>query len=212
MNKVIDLFGIDVGMHSDVDWKSIVPEVVVPGGSVDYVLVSALEGKVKDFVGIELQTLDTTGTVWSERQRFLREVGLRVSDRDVDSKSPFGINWKMTAKTILVQLHHKVDTFEHLNKHLVLVFQDALLRYMEREFRFEHLNEARNSDPMHFHSYVLSRSSQGHRISLSHRRSTDAQGIATCLGLQSDPNVELAEIRAAMESKISVNTLFRFSG
>jgi hypothetical protein len=41
----------------------IVPEVSIPGGSVDYFLVSAKGGKVKDFVGIELQTLDTTGTV-----------------------------------------------------------------------------------------------------------------------------------------------------
>jgi hypothetical protein len=43
----------------------IVPEVSIPGGSVDYVLVSARERKVADFVGIELQTLDTTGSVWS---------------------------------------------------------------------------------------------------------------------------------------------------
>jgi len=41
----------------------IVSEVSIPGGSVDYFLVSAKDGKVKDFVGIELQTLDTTGTV-----------------------------------------------------------------------------------------------------------------------------------------------------
>lgn len=41
----------------------IVSEISIPGGSVDYFLVSAKDGKVKDFVGIELQTLDTTGTV-----------------------------------------------------------------------------------------------------------------------------------------------------
>lgn len=41
----------------------IVPEVSVPGGSVDYFLVSVNEGRVRDFVGIELQTLDTTGSV-----------------------------------------------------------------------------------------------------------------------------------------------------
>ncbi len=52
----------------------IVSEVAVPGGSVDYFLVSAQGRKVKDFVGIELQTLDTTGTVWPERQRLLKEL------------------------------------------------------------------------------------------------------------------------------------------
>ena len=41
----------------------IVPEVSIPGGSVDYFLTSVKSGKVKDFVAIEFQTLDTTGTV-----------------------------------------------------------------------------------------------------------------------------------------------------
>lgn len=52
-----------------------VSEITVPGGSIDYVLASVRNGKVRDFVGIELQTLDTTGTVWPERQRFLAGKG-----------------------------------------------------------------------------------------------------------------------------------------
>ena len=119
----------------------------------------AVQGDTLHIVGVgdnrigKLQTLDTTGTVWPERQRLLRELGFEVDDADVTSKKPYGMNWKMTAKTILVQLHHKVRTFENLNKHLVLVIQDQFLAYMEREFRFNHLTIARNSDPMHFHSY-----------------------------------------------------------
>ena len=107
----------------------IVPEVWVPGGSVDYFLVSVLDGKVKDFVGMELQTLDTTGTVWPARQRFLRMVGVDGVGEDPPPYKTYGMNWKMTAKTILVQLHHKIQTFEALNKHLVLVIQDFLLEY-----------------------------------------------------------------------------------
>jgi hypothetical protein len=42
------------------------------------------------------------------------------------------MNWKMTAKTILVQMHHKVETFEHINKKMVLVIQDVLLRLYEK--------------------------------------------------------------------------------
>ena len=53
--------------------KGIVAELAVPGGSIDYCLVSVRDGKPRDFVGIELQTLDTTGTVWPERQRFLQQ-------------------------------------------------------------------------------------------------------------------------------------------
>jgi hypothetical protein len=59
------------------EWH-IVSELDVPGGSVDYCLVSARRKKVIDFVGVELQTLDTTGTVWPERQRFLHSKGIPV--------------------------------------------------------------------------------------------------------------------------------------
>ena len=31
-------------------------------------------------MGIELQTLDTTGTVWPERQRLLKELGVSRGD------------------------------------------------------------------------------------------------------------------------------------
>lgn len=190
----------------------IVSEVGVPGGNVDYFLVSVLEGRVRDFVGIEIQALDTTGTIWPERQRLLQGWGFDVEDADVSSIKPFGMNWKMTAKTILVQLHHKVRTFENLNKHLVLVVQDSFLAYMEREFRFGHLSVARNADPMHFHSYRLSKNADGHRISLADRYSTDTEGIAVCLSLQAEANMELAEIVTAIENRISQVTLFNISG
>jgi hypothetical protein len=150
-----------------------VSEITVPGGSVDYILASTREGKVRDFVGIELQTLDTTGTVWPERQRFLKSQGFKL--KKPENKS-YGMNWKMTAKTILVQLHHKIQTFEGVNKHLVLVVQDRLLDYMVKEFSFDHLNEARTSDPMHFHAYSLKKSKGGHRLDLTKRLSTDTQG------------------------------------
>ncbi len=114
-------------LHEPGNELHIVQEVPIPGGSVDYFLVSTKARKVKDFVGLELQTLDTTGTVWPERQRFLREQGLEVDTNVANSTKNFGMNWKMTAKTTLMQLHHEAQTFEHLNKHLVLVIQDHFL-------------------------------------------------------------------------------------
>lgn len=188
----------------------IVSEVSVPGGSVDYFVVSARNGKVKDFVGIELQTLDTTGTVWPERQRLLREFGIDRSDEAEGSTKPFGMNWKMTAKTILVQMHHKVLTFEHVNRKLVLVIQDKLLDYMKREFNFDHLsNPANISDPIHFHAYGVSEQVGGSfKLNLETRLSTDGDGIASCLGLQAEARVELIQIMSALEAKISDPTLF----
>jgi len=186
-----------------------VPEISVPGGSIDYVLASVRNRKVRDFVGIELQTLDTTGTVWPERQRFLKSKGFNdISVADLENTKSYGMNWKMTAKTILVQLHHKIQTFEGVNKHLVLVVQDRLLDYMAKEFSFGHLSEPRVSDPMHFHAYGLTPTDKGHRLELVKRMSTDTAGIATCLGLQGEAKIDLDVIVRLIEQKITARTLY----
>ena len=186
----------------------IIHEVSVPGGSIDYVLASVKNGKIKDFTGIELQTLDTTGSVWGYRQSFLESQGLKQSA--FDKSAIFGMNWKMTAKTILVQMHHKIKTFENLNKRLVLVLQDCLMKYMKKEFSFEHISTTTKiSDSFHFHSYQLLLNKEKYRLSLFERASTDADGIALCLGLKAEANVELDVILKMLESKISENTLLK---
>lgn len=189
----------------------IIHEVSIPGGSVDYFLVSALNGKVKDFVGIEIQTLDTTGTVWPERQRLLAELGVSRGDDAETTDKSYGMNWKMTAKTILVQMHHKIKTFEHVNKKLVLVLQDTFFEYMTREFKFEHLRKPPVlGDSMHLHVYRLEKQrDRSFRLALEKRLSTDVEGIAACLGLQAEARIELDQIVAVLEAKLSPSTLFR---
>lgn len=191
----------------------IVSEIAVPGGSIDYILVSIRGGKVRDFVAVELQTLDTTGTVWPDRQRFVASKGVQgVSPQDLANTKSFGMNWKMTAKTILVQLHHKIQTLEAINKHLVLVVQDRLLDYMKREFTFDHLSDARTSDPMHFHAYNMTvAAGGGHSISLTTRLSTDCEGVAKALGLQGEAKVDLEVIQNAIEQRITARTRFDFN-
>lgn len=186
----------------------IVPEVSIPGGSVDYFLVSTdANRKVKDFVGIELQTMDTTGTVWPERELALQELGL-MAGTPVSEKS-FGMNWKMTAKTILVQLHHKIDTFESINKHLVLVIQDHLLEYIKQEFAFNGFSsQPLLGDSMHIHAYKLKEEGADYKIILDSRYSTDSKGIAMLLGLNANANIGIDEIIKTLEVKISDETLF----
>lgn len=186
----------------------LVPEVSIPGGSVDFFLVSTDSNrKVKDFVGIELQTLDTTGKVWPERELALQELGLK-NDTPKPSKS-FGINWKMTAKTILVQLHHKIETFENINKHLVLVVQNHLLDYMMKEFNFSFVNsQPLLGDSMHFHSYKLTKSGRSFKLVLDSRLSTDSKGVSELLGLKANPKLGFDEIAKLLEAKISDATIF----
>ncbi len=188
----------------------IIPEVSIPGGSVDYVLVSTDKNrKVKDFVGIELQTMDTTGTVWPERQKLLNSWNLGHYN-NIASKS-YGMNWKMTSKTILVQLLHKIETFESLNRHFVLIIQDCLLEYMKKEFSFAHVRDAKLGDSMHFHAYSLEKTGGTMlKLYLQSRLSTDSSGISTLLGLNAKANIEFEEIAKILESKISDDTIFDF--
>ncbi len=196
-----------LSLHEPGNELHVIPQLSVPGGSIDYCLVSVRNGKPVDFVGIEFQTLDTTGTVWPERQRFAHQHGRAVKVADRKSDKSFGVNWKMTAKTTLVQLHHKIVTFEHINRHLVLVAQDDLIAYMKKQFSFDHLQRARLGDPMHFHAYTLQQADDDSlRLQLQERLSTDGQGVARCLGIQSEANVEIAVIFHQLEAKISAKT------
>ena len=186
----------------------IVSEIKVPGGSVDYFLVSAKNGKARDFAGIEVQTLDTTGTAWPERQRLLQKQGIEIDNSAVESTRRFGMNWKMTAKTALVQIHHKIDTFEHSGKCLILVIQNCLLDYMQREFDFGHLSDSgKIGDSMHIHSYALRTESKNYTIALDKRLSTDAKGVAACLGLKRDAKMDLARLLKEIEQRLSGETL-----
>lgn len=196
-----------LSLHQPGNELHIIPEVAIPGGNVDYFLVSS-DGnrKIVDFVGIELQTMDTTGTVWPERQMALYD--LHINREKPNIAKTFGMNWKMTAKTILVQLHHKIDTFQALNKHLVLVVQDPLLDYIKKEFSFSHIScPSRLGDSMQFHSYSYIESNKSFKIKLNHRYSTDSTGVSALLGLKADANIELEEIITILESKLSDSTM-----
>lgn len=197
-------------LHEPGNEYHLLPEVPIPGGSLDYALLSVgPDGKVKDFVGIELQTLDTTGTVWPERQRFLASAGISVDASDTACQDSFGMNWKMTAKTILMQLHHKVETFESVNKKLVLVLQNPLLGYMEKEFSFTHIEKAKLGDAMHFHAYALEEIDKGKlKLRLKTRHSTDAAGVAKALNLGGNARLELTALLEIMQARVSEDTRF----
>lgn len=174
-------------------------EIEIPGGSVDYFLASVRQGTIIDFVGIELQALDTTGSLWEARQAL-------IENQPVPSLT-YGINWKMTAKTTLIQLHHKVQTFEGLGKHLVLVLQSDLMTYMQTEFNFAQIKEAKQGHAMHFHAYdIFPDQTHQYQLSLTSRNSTDAAGIAASLGLQANTNVDLQKLLNTLSKKISPQT------
>ena len=196
-------------LHEPGNELYLIPEVQIPGGHVDYFLVSAKDRSVKDFVGIELQTLDTTGTVWPDRQKLLHEKGLNIPQRDLDDNKSYGMNWKMTLKTILMQMHHKCETFENISKHFVLIIQEPLLRRMRQSFDFSEVEGVRLGDSVHIHSYDFKETENHMRLELKTRLSTDSAGIARCLGLNAERNLEIDDIIRILEPKLTVERRLR---
>jgi hypothetical protein len=198
-----------LALHEPGNELHLIPEVPVPGGRVDFMLASVRRGEVVDFVGVETQALDTTGTVWPERQQLLKGLGL-LEANDTPEDASFAMNWKMSAKTCLVQVHHKIRAFENLGKKLVLVMQDRLHDYICGEFQFDHLQTpARAQDALQLHLYQASTSAdQPPRIDLARRLSTDAAGVARGLGLQNGTSTSLEGLLRELGTRISTKTAF----
>ena len=108
----------------------------------------------------------------------------------------------MTLKTILIQMHHKSETFEHLNKHLVLIIQKPLYEHMKLDFDFDGIDGVRLGDPVHIHSYDFDEKDNKLCLSLHTRVSTDSAGIAKCLGLNAEGKVELQDMISILEPKL----------
>jgi hypothetical protein len=194
-------------LHEPENELCLVPDLAVPGGVVDFCLLSVRNGKIRDFVSIELQALDTTGTVWPERQRFLHRYTVPVKRTEITSTTSFAMSWKMTAKTILMQLHHKLIIFEQLSKRFVLVLQDCLLDYMRQVFAFDLVRSAQLDDPMHFHAYELHKQTTSYSLRLKECLSTDAVGVARCLSMRADPRAALAALLQRLEERLSQSML-----
>jgi hypothetical protein len=62
---------------------------------------------------------------------------------------------------------------------------------------------------MQFHAYQIARQPDGSfKILMQSRLSTDADGIAACLGLQAEARVELDQIFEALQARLSPATRF----
>lgn len=71
------------------------------GFFVDWILaLVAVDGRLKEFVAVEVQSIDTTGNYRREREAYLEAM-------DAPSPSKAGINWENVNKRILPQLIYK---------------------------------------------------------------------------------------------------------
>jgi hypothetical protein len=82
---------------------------------------------------------------------------------------------------------------------------------MSKEFNISHIGKAQMNDCFHLYVYSLKHGVNFTQIQLCDRFSTDSQGIALSLGLQSDVRVELDSTIKALEARISDKTSLNFS-
>lgn len=185
----------------------LVSEFSTPAGNIDFVLCSVRLGKVEDFVGIELQTLDTTGSAFDYRQEFLHRQGMDVSG---PADMSLGLNWKMTSKTILGQMVQKAQQFRDVERSIVLVIQKPLLDRMRKDFALSHFAlKSRPSDTVHFHAYdFFPERPSARQLEFSEGISTDVAGIAKVMGRESEVARTESELLDALTLKISHLTLF----
>jgi hypothetical protein len=88
------------------------------------------------------------------------------------------------------------------------VNQNCAFKHTRREFRFDHIGISRIGDSAHFHVYSLEKQKDSSfQLNMMSRLRTNANGIDSSRGLQADPNVELAQLIARLESKITDDTL-----
>jgi len=174
----------------------VVPEVTMPGGSVDYFLVAVFEDQVVDYLGLEIQSLDTTGSgsIWNARED--------LYSGNLQQKYQYGINWKMSAKTILIQMYHKSGSFESLGKKLVLVLQQQFWDYVSRQFQTAHFHDAKAEDSVHVHIYTCIELDREFRLVLLDRKSTNTSGVEYMLRLGTGAGISEQEVIERIKAKL----------
>lgn len=172
----------------------LIPEVKTAVGSIDYILAVIKNQRVQDFVAIELQTMDTVGTIWDERQKMLADYELAEYYESRGRKA--GVNWKMTAKTILAQMIQKTQMFAGMNRKLVLICQTPLLTYMQNTFDFSEIHAQRATDVFNVHAYDYLSNGEKMELTLAEQLGADLAGVERIMGADVNGNAELDRINA----------------
>lgn len=103
----------------------VAPEVKMSGfGNVDFVIADVKEdGEVDQFLSVELQAIDITGSVFSAYQ------ALRAST-DLPKRPTYGLNWDNVYKRYITQLIRKGYFHHHWKSKIVAVIPEQVYQYI----------------------------------------------------------------------------------
>ncbi len=154
----------DVNTHV---WKKpniedllIASEVKMDGfGNVDYVLAETVKGQVADFVSIEVQAVDITGSVSSVYEN------LRSGIEDAGTFS-FGLNSRNVAKRFLMQLINKGYYHHHWNSKIIAIVQSHMYEYFQEVANFPVSSEMGPNQNIVFMLYDLEKDIETNQFKL----------------------------------------------
>lgn len=114
----------------------IAPEVKMRGfGNVDFVIADVGKGgAIEQFLSVELQAIDITGSVMPAYEALL-------SGNDLNKKPTYGLNWQNVYKRFITQLIAKGYFHHHWKTKIVAVIQDQVYQYI-----VEHADFMRSPD------------------------------------------------------------------
>lgn len=177
-------------LEGEVAEVMVIPEIKLGDlGSVDF-LVAGLDrkGGIVDFLGLELQTNDTTGSgpLYEARNDFFAG--------ELAHSYEYGLNWKMTAKLVLKQTLDKSAVFMAWRKRYVWAMQDTLL---ERMRGYADLSGFSTADPstheVFFHAYEVLPGERRYQMRLKERVGADLDGVAQANAAPLDIKDEILE-------------------
>lgn len=118
----------------------VAPEVKMSGfGNVDFVIADVQDdGEVDQFLSVELQAIDITGSVFKAYE------ALRAGT-DLDKRPTYGLNWDNVYKRYVTQLIRKGYFHHHWKSKIVAVIPEQVYQYITGRADFIRSNDVKSA-------------------------------------------------------------------
>ncbi|MDR2717152.1 MAG: hypothetical protein LBB89_03680 [Treponema sp.] len=118
-------------------------------GNVDFVIADVDEKKqhVRQFLSVELQAVDITGSVEPVYQAIIN------SEQTMSKNFSYGINWENVRKRYITQLINKGFFHHHWQSKIIAVIQLALYNNLREKIRFDELEPKSDTSNIVFMLY-----------------------------------------------------------
>lgn len=106
-------------------------------GNVDFVIADMQDGAIGQFLSVELQTVDITGSAFPAYEAI-------CGNYNLPARSGHGFNWKNVYKRYITQLIHKGFLHQHWRSKIVAVIPDQVYDEIVRHGPFVEANDIRH--------------------------------------------------------------------